>query len=149
MNLRRMRFLMVPIALGAVVTLAVTAYACTTVQGSTSVSPTSVAPGGTITATGSGALASHAYNLYFLNFQSWQDSMGTCMAGTGHSNSEIDGGVATTSDSSGGLNLTPSTTPNNGTIPSTAQATGTQSALVCWIDSGNMNATNSAMITVT
>ena len=136
----KVRLLLAPMAAAcAVICAAVTVFACTTVQGTTSVTPTSVAPGGSISATGSGALATHTYSLFFLNFQSWQDSMGTCMGSGSHR--EVNIGGPTTSNSSGALGSTP------GTIPSNASASTT--ALVCWIDSGAANATNDAMITVT
>lgn len=136
----KVRLLMAPTAAAcAAMFAALTVFACTTVQGTTSVSPTTVAPGGSISATGSGALNSHTYSLFFLDMQSWQDSMGTCMGSGSHK--EVNIGGPTTSNGSGALASTP------GTIPSNAGASTT--ALVCWIDSGAANATNDAMITVT
>lgn len=123
--------------------LASVAYACTTVRGATTVTPTSGTPGTTVTATGTNAPAgSRAYDLRFLNFKSDRDSMNTCMSGSLLDPDQKIGGP-TTSDASGNIAAT------TGVIPAGAKQTpGTNVAWICFVSSGYGYATGPASFTV-
>lgn len=130
------RILVALLAVAAVgLTLTSVAFACTVVQGTTTVidppgpSPQKVKPGGMITATGSGAFSrNRPYTLTFLNFKLDHDQMNTCMSGKPTDPDQPIGGP-TLSDNNGNIAAT------KGVIPLTAQPTPTgNEAWVCFIN---------------
>jgi len=123
--------------------LASVAYACTTtIQGPTTVTPTSGKPGTVVTASATGAVANKRYMLHFLNFSSDTDKMNTCMSGSLTDPDQPIGGP-TNSDGSGNIAAT------TGVIPPNAQPTpSTNVAWICFVSPGYGVATLPASFTV-
>lgn len=150
----RKSFLLSLAIAGLALTLASVAWACTTVQGSTTLSATSGAAGSTLTATGDNALANHSgWTIHFLNYKSTQDTMFTCMGtapgGAPVGDQDISSPPGTTYGSTNTGHI-PALGTATGKIPPKAQKTLTplDPALICFVDSGYNNATNAASFTV-
>ncbi|MDQ6947648.1 MAG: hypothetical protein M3256_15610 [Actinomycetota bacterium] len=135
------------LVLAGVLVFASAAYACTTVKGTTTVTPTSAAHGTSVSmsVSATGAQASTRFTAYYLNPSSEHDSMGTCMPAIQYPDPTKIAGP-TTSSSTGVISKVTNSSFNVG-------AAGT--AWVCFIDSDTNGvplynyATNKAAVTVT
>jgi len=156
--------LMVSLAVAAVaLSAASVAYACTSVPANSSTTITAIqhntspsslgtsaaAPGDVITATGFATTfgANQSYTLNFLNYQSQQDGMSTCMGGATKGGADVVIGGPTNADASGNIPATTGVIPPAG--PSSSTSTPVQGpALVCFITPGYGVATNSASLNI-
>ena len=144
----------------AALAFASVAYACTVVGGQTYVdgysSGVSKYPGDSMSVTGSGARPGWYYWTHFLNFRSEQDSMGTCMNGSGATHPDVYYSTGQYASSTGGLSARTRTVPtdihpgdstrDHATHPSNSTNGGP--ALVCHITDRYEYATRSASVTI-